>query len=376
MHHRPLTRVPGTELLEQLRVVTARDRATTAEMLALISEADRRRLFARESFASMFRYCVRKLRMSEDIAYKRIQAARAARRFPAILDMVADGRLHLTAVVMLAPFLRREGATELLQAATHKTKFEIQRLLAERFPAADIPALVRPLVPEPVFLTVSQPSAAAETPQESPRTSEPAPVPQPAAPVAGALPPAPPARVAPLAPARFGVQFTFGEAALEKLRYAQALLGHAVPSGELPEVFERALDALIEQLERRKFAKGSRAAASSPKRAPGSRHIPAAVRREVWERDGGRCTFESATGERCDSCERLEFDHIVAAACGGLPTADNLRLRCRTHNQYAAEQQLGAEFMQRKRQQARERGAERSRRSGQIGATPVTPAPA
>lgn len=83
--------------------------------------------------------------MSEDAAAKRIQAARAARRFPAILAAVSDGRLHLSAVCLLAPYLIEDTAAELLAAATHRTKSEIERLLAERFPRPDLPTLIEAL---------------------------------------------------------------------------------------------------------------------------------------------------------------------------------------------------------------------------------------
>ena len=113
-----------------------------------------------------------------------------------------------------------------------------------------------------------------------------------------------------------------------------------------------ALKSLVRDLERRKFA-----ATSRPHQAPGRasddpRHIPAAVKRAVWERDLGRCTFVSERGERCPAHSRLEFDHADPVARGGRATVDNLRLRCRAHNQYAAERMFGAEFMKEKRERS------------------------
>src|SRR5438093_1829405 len=92
-------------LLSNLAALVARDRGTTAELLAHIAEVDTRRLYVPEGFPSMFLYCVHQLRLSEDSAYKRIQAARTARQFPHIFDALADGRLHLTAVKLLGPYL-------------------------------------------------------------------------------------------------------------------------------------------------------------------------------------------------------------------------------------------------------------------------------
>src|SRR5437867_2003251 len=97
----------------------------------------------------MFLYCVHELRLSEDAAYKRIQAARVARQFPAIFDAVAEGRLHLTGVGQLAPYLSPETADGLLEAAAHKTKSELEQLLAERFPRSEMLPMVQAIPTSP-----------------------------------------------------------------------------------------------------------------------------------------------------------------------------------------------------------------------------------
>jgi hypothetical protein len=110
--------------------------------------------------------------------------------------------------------------------------------------------------------------------------------------------------VAPLSPERFALQVTIGQGTHDNLRYAQALLGHAVPAGDVAEVLDRALVALIGQLEKQKFAATTR---PRPQRSSADpRHIPAHVKRTVWERDGGQCTFVGEAGQRCASRTRLE----------------------------------------------------------------------
>jgi hypothetical protein len=158
--------------------------------------------------------------------------------------------------------------------------------------------------------------------------------------------------VTPLAPQRFALQLTMRQELHDKLRYAQALLGYAVPSGEVAEVLERALDALIPQLEQRKFAATGRPRTGRP--TTGVRHVPAEVKRAVWKRDGVRCTFVSAAGRRCPARTRLEFDHVDEVARGGRASVGRMRLRCRAHNQYGAECTFGAEFMRQKREAARQ----------------------
>ncbi len=114
----------------------------TADLLADLAEIDARRLYLPAAYPLLFAYCLGELRLSEDAAAKRIQAACTARRFPAISEAVAEGRLHLSGVVLLAPHLTEATEEELLAAASLKSKSEIERLLAERFPRTDMLAWV------------------------------------------------------------------------------------------------------------------------------------------------------------------------------------------------------------------------------------------
>src|SRR5439155_17152001 len=137
-----LTHLSDTVLLSDLAALIAHDRVTTAVVLAHIAEVDARRLYAPAGYPSMHAYCVGELRLSEDAASKRIQAARAARQFPALFDALADGRLHLAAVCLLAPHLTVENGEGLMEAATHRRKAEIEELLARLFPKLGLPAMV------------------------------------------------------------------------------------------------------------------------------------------------------------------------------------------------------------------------------------------
>jgi hypothetical protein len=121
------------ELLRQADAVFAQERRNLAGLLASLAEFDHRGLYAPAGYSSTRDFCVGELGMDEDEVDERITAARLARRFPVIFEMIADGRLHTAAVVMLAPHLTGNNATELLAAATHKSESEIEQLLAERF---------------------------------------------------------------------------------------------------------------------------------------------------------------------------------------------------------------------------------------------------
>jgi hypothetical protein len=349
-------------LLRELASVVSQDRSNTALMLAHLAEVDERRLYLPASYPSMFLYCVHELHMSEDMAYKRIQAARAARRFPVILHALAEGQLHLTAVVLLAPFLKPDTAPALIAAATHRTKAQVELLLAERFPKPDMPTLIRAIAaPQAAGLTAFSEFAPSTVPMASTGTNQL--VPEPVGPSTGlnttehviplGTPPAPRPRIAPLSPGRFALQVTLAQSTYEKLRHAQSLLGHALPSAPVDQVIDRALDSLIAQLETRKFAKCARPRPQSA--GTNTRYIPAAVRRAVFERDGGQCTYVGDGGKRCGERTRLEYDHVVPVARGGRSTVAGVRLRCRAHNQYTAECVYGSSFMSGRREASQRR---------------------
>ena len=163
----------------------------------------------------------------------------------------------------------------------------------------------------------------------------------------------------PLSAERYALQVTLGKAAREDLQRAQDLLGSEVAPGDIAEVLGRALRLLVSQLEKRKCAATAKPRpARRPK--PGSRHVPASVRRAVWERDGGRCAFVGNGGHRCTATRGLEYDHVEPVARGGTASVDGIRLLCRAHNQFEAERTYGAAFMDHKRRGPREIAARRS----------------
>ncbi len=314
-------------LLDHLAALLAEDRKTAATLLAYIAEVDARQLYLPAACPSMHVYCVRVLHLAEDAAYKRITVARTARRFPAIFVAIADGRLHLSAVGLLAPYLTEDSADELIAAASHRTKAEIALLLAERYPRPDRPASLH--------------SVPASAPPDGLAPGR----------VAGAPPPT--TKVVPLAPQRFALELTIDQSTQDKLLRAQALLRHQLPSGDLAQVVDRALDSLLDDLERTKFAATPRPrAATARSTARSARHIPNDVKRAVHARDGEQCSFVSDEGVRCTSRSFLEFDHVDPVALGGQATVATVRLLCRSHNQYAAACTFGTDFMQARRAQA------------------------
>ncbi len=132
------------------------------------------------------------------------------------------------------------------------------------------------------------------------------------------------------------------------------LLGHKVPNGDLAAVLREAIRCGIEKHGKRRGAvrpERTRKAKAAPSADP--RSIPAEVRRQVWERDGGRCTFVGEDGHRCGSRFQLELDHVTPVKLGGKATVEGLRLRCRPHNFRAAERAFGEGYMARFRRSTR-----------------------
>ncbi len=338
------------EVVARLGILLREERRLTAEVLVHLGEVEARRLYLPAACSSMFVYCTRVLGMSEDQAFKRIRAARAVRRFPVVGAAVAEGRLHLSGVVLLAPHLSDDNTAELVVEASGKSKAEIEVLLARRAPRPDVAQRLE-RVAEQMALVVPGPVASEVVP--GPVASEVVPgpvasevVPGPVAsevvpgPVASRLVPGPVAapKVRPLSPERFALQLTIGEATRSKLLRAQALMRHQVPSGDLSEILDRALDALLEKVEAKKFGtvKAPRAAKASRRK----RYVPHEARRQAVARDGERCAFVAADGRRCEETGFLELDHALPVAKGG-DASEGVRILCRSHNQYEAERILG-----------------------------------
>ena len=161
------------------------------------------------------------------------------------------------------------------------------------------------------------------------------------------------------------MQFEASEEYVELVEKAKALLSHAAPRPDLGDLHLRAMRALVAELEREKYAMTTRqrvARRSAPETADEQlhrgepkpepqdprrrgRHIPAAIRRAVFERDARRCTYRSDSGERCRETARLELHHSLAFALGGEHRLDNVTLRCRAHNALAAEEDFGRDFV-------------------------------
>ena len=325
-----LRRLSDDELVARVKDLTARERDDVVQVIAHLAELDTRDVHFRAGYASLFAYCRDALALSEAEAYNRIEVARAARRFPAILELLVQGTVNLTTVRLLAPHLTLENHAGVLESARGKRKAEVEEIVARIAPRPDVLASVRKLpgpapASSPPALPAAAPSASSSSSMEASAAGLALP---------GRLAP-PPAATRPLAPDRYRLLVTIGNETLQKLRLAKDMLRHAIPSGDDAAILDRALTVLLEDVARKKFA-----ATANPRPArevaAGSRHIPAEVKRAVWLRDLGRCAFVGTNGRRCTEHGFLEFHHAKPYAAGGEATVSNIHLRCRRHNDYEA----------------------------------------
>ncbi len=467
-----LTQLSDEALLSNLKRCVGTENQITALMLAHLAEIDARGAYRQWACATLVSYCVYELRLSEDEAQRRCRAARIARKFPILFEMLADASIHLTGIVLLAPHLTEDNHAELLARARYRTKREIEKLVAEIAPRSDVPTLIEPLGPAPDGFRVPAPSswssfvhglagyvrelvpgdersqapsappgwleATSDGGQDDNATEVDDSSPNMAASEGGSVPPAPEPLSAPARPAamRYKIQFTADQVYVDLLEQARDLLEHQVPDRDLPTVQRLAIEALLDKLNARKYGAtngherracgpaekpcaseepsrrtdasvttratasfertppeegmkpegtpegrttpqltvetppatppASTPPASTPPlsttlestppgyseptpRSAASRHLPAGLRRRVAERDGHRCSYVDSRGVRCRETARLEFHHELAHAHGGAADPDNIRLRCRAHNDLAAELDFGRAFMQRKK---------------------------
>src|SRR6185295_5117510 len=105
----PPTSLSDSALLAETARAAGVERNSTASLLSLLGEIDRRKLYLNQGYPSLFSYCTRALHLSEPAAYTRIAAARTARQFPTILTLLADGEVTLTTITLLATHLTAEN---------------------------------------------------------------------------------------------------------------------------------------------------------------------------------------------------------------------------------------------------------------------------
>lgn len=314
-----LKNLSDEELLRSLQRIARDERRRLVEILRHLQEMDERRLAAKLGYASLFDYCVRRLRFSEGETARRIHVARSAVKYPRLLRALDRGLISLSSCALLAPHLTTENFRPLIRRALGKRAREIEKLVASLDPVPEPPERTR-------FLGVVRPldpSAPCEEPNPIAASGQ-----------AGV-------QQEIQAPQRVLFSFTADERLLASVERAKELLANKYGDPDYEAVFCEGVDALLDKLAPERDTHIGNRRSTAPD-GPRSRIPPAWVKKAVWRRDGYRCAFRAADGTRCRSKAGLQFDHIVPWSLGG-PSDDpaNIRLLCRTHNRLEARRALG-----------------------------------
>jgi hypothetical protein len=310
-----LSKVPSEVLLSNTIILAQKERELSLDVLRHLREIERRSLYAERGYSTLFEYAVQELKYSQGAAHRRIASMRLLKDIPEMEEKLELGEMTLSTLARAQTFFRQEKAhvksreykIEILKVLENKSAREVEREL-----------VCRSSKPEKLI----------------------------------------PDRLRPVSETHTELKVLLDADTLRELEELKDLLSHARPNATLRELLKFALQETLTRLRPRPPQARSQ---SKPKAAPHtplrvaerapfptsktqdtpprkpSRYIPTEVKRVVWQRDRGKCSYiDPLTGKHCDSKHSLEYDHIYPAALGGESSEENLRLRCRTHNQLEA----------------------------------------
>jgi len=282
MFMKHLTDLSDHELHLQTRLAAMEERDSTLKVLYHLREVERRMAYAQE-YPSMHEYCMLELGYDKSSAHHRVTAMRLLREMPELAPRIETGELSLTSLSQAQSFFRKEKIKDL------DRKHEVM----EAIKGLSTREIQREFIHR------------AEIPERH--------VPE---------------RVRVVSDTHVEVRILADQGFMDDLRALCELLG----MGSVQEVLSFALHEAVQK-------RRSKGLVVVRPRDEGSKTN---IERQVFERDEDQCTYVSPTGNRCRIKSRLELDHIIPKAKGGVFSVDNLRLRCRTHNQLAAVESFGA----------------------------------
>ncbi|MEK7790318.1 MAG: HNH endonuclease [Deltaproteobacteria bacterium] len=321
-----LKKIKDSELLTRFSQIVQKEREATATVVFYLSEIARRKLYLEEAYSSLFSYVTQKFHYSEGAAYRRIQAAKVSQIYPEILGLLSNGKVSLITLSLIEPHLTKENAQGWVQKIIGKSKREVEFMLSElSLRKENHRDVIRRL---PIFRAEIKEQMGLEkpTPEMSVERQEPAPL---------------------KAPGSFSC---LSEMASES-KTAQKYTATGGNGGETRKIKIEfvAKEEMAKKIERARYQPDkSQPDKSQPdksqieeQRKPMTRYIPQKVRRIVFKRDQGECSYESANGKRCGERNFIQMDHLRPFALGGESTEENLRILCAKHNQWRAERTFG-----------------------------------
>ena len=354
-----LSHIKNEKLLKYFSLAVLKEREAISEVISYLCHIWERKLYAKLGYSSLFNFLIEKHQYSKASAYRRIQAAKLVHREPRVLEYLKSAKLNLTTLGMIEPYAMGEKQDFLIQAALGKTKEDVEALLVSFSHKVDshrdkirrLPILKAGSAAELKSVELKQKAPSLEVnPQETKTETRQK---------ASVIP-----REESVIPRECGgstysttseskaeirrvkIEFVANESVAGKIERAKQILRHKYPKGKLEDIFNEALDLLLEKkdplqkIAKQKKKEGLTSQSQSiSKNTPqairsNSRYIPKAIQREVYTRDQARCSYKSLEGKQCGERNFLELDHIHPFSLGGASTSENLRLLCRTHNQY------------------------------------------
>ena len=368
------------ELLAQTGNLARVERHLQGAIIDHLAEIEARSLFLRRGFASLFEYAVRELGYSDAAAGRRIAAMRLCADNPHTRERLRDGSLSLSAAAELQWAFDRQRRRVPPVAATATRRADTPR--ADTPQAATTPAVAAlPTEPPLVLDAVGRQKLVEEAAGKSTRQVKRmlADLDPELAAVAD--------RVRPLGNGRYELKAVIDAECQRGLEQLAGLLSHVDPRMTVGQLVGRLVREALDRHDpsRRRPRTGSRPAvahahaaptpaaeaepkadrrtasppkqtarpavsatsmaqtgpgcdghaAPAPKSRASGRAIPAAVKREIWQRDGGRCRYvDPHTGRRCTSRHLLQIDHVLPYGLGGGSDPGNLRLLCHAHHRH------------------------------------------
>ena len=313
------------------------------EFLLALVEFDRRRLYLDLGYNSLWKFCLEGLHLGEGATNLRTRAVGLLQRFPSLAEPLRDGRLTLSTLCEIGKVLSEENLEGLIARAAWKTREEAEEIVASLRPKVAVSeGLFR--APELPSTRAPSPPVIVDEPDTDPPVAAAAPMPETKGPISVRYKPR---ALEPVSANRWRFRALVSSATRGKLLAAQYLAASTVGMN-WDDVLRAMAEAYIEKVEKRVAKKTDQP--RKPKCAPkDDGTICAEVRRLVWERDEGQCSWIGPDGHRCGERRYLQYDHIIPRAQGGTSTLENVRLLCSAHNQHHADQTLGREFMEKKR---------------------------
>ncbi len=289
----------NSELEIKLHGLVREERKITEEILGLIREADKRKLYLERGYGSLYDWLTREYGYSHGAAHRRIQSARLVEVVPSVKEKLEVGSVNLTTLAQVQTAVRKEERNSgkkvsaerklaLVEEIEGKSSRETEKILAANFPEqAPGREFLRAVNSEEAKLTV-----------------------------------------------------VLGEEAVENLKRVKELLAHTKPGASFAEVIAHLAKDFVDRQDPLK--KSGTGQARRQKTAT----LTPSQKRAVLQRTKGQCEFiDPITKRRCQSRFQIQVDHIIPKAHGGTNESKNLRCLCREHNFYEAEKKLGQEFM-------------------------------